>query len=134
MADASACGRALLLRKTIIIEDVLQDDGFARFRDVALRAGFRSVQSTPLVSSSGALFGMLSTHAAEPSRPSDRQIEALQALARASANAIVRLRVLEVGRGAIPELAYPQPSSRANGRSVAHIPPHAEGNIIPLHR
>jgi GAF domain-containing protein len=45
--DGSACGRALLLRRTVAIADVLEDDSFASYRGVAERAGFRSVQSTP---------------------------------------------------------------------------------------
>lgn len=94
MTDPSACGRALMLRRTIVIDDVLTDDEFAPFRDVALRAGFRSVQSTPLLSSSGAFYGVLSTHAPEPRRPSDQQLAALQSIAQAAADAIVKQRVI----------------------------------------
>lgn len=102
MVDPSACGRALMLRRPVLIEDVLEDQDFAPFRDVALRAGFRSVQSMPLMSSNGALYGVLSTHQATPGRPSDAQMEALQDIAHAAADAIVALRIRE---GLRPEAA-----------------------------
>jgi hypothetical protein len=92
VSDPSACGRALLLRKSVVIEDVLKDDGFRPFLDVALEAGFRSVQSTPLLSSGGAVWGVLSTHAATPGRPSERQMSALQVIGSAAADALVRVR------------------------------------------
>src|SRR5690242_16903328 len=41
--DGSACGRALLLRRTVAIADVLEANSFASYRGVAERAGFRSV-------------------------------------------------------------------------------------------
>ena len=56
--DGCACGRALLLRDTVLIHDVTTDRDFLPYRDVARRAGFRAVQSTPLLSPSGALFGL----------------------------------------------------------------------------
>lgn len=92
MVDPSACGRALASRETVIIDDVLEDGDYAPFRGVATRAGYRSVQSTLLMSSGGAVYGMVSTHAAEPGRPPERQLAALQALARTAADAITRLR------------------------------------------
>ena len=58
----SACGRAMRERRSIVIEDVLLDREFAPYRTIALKSGFRAVQSTPLISSSGAFVGVLSTH------------------------------------------------------------------------
>ena len=89
----SACGRALLQRRTVVIEDVLEDEEFRPYRGVAKRAGFRSVQSTPLLSPRGSLLGVLSTHLGKPSLPSAEQLEALSLLAQSAANAIIRLRV-----------------------------------------
>ena len=88
----SACGRALLQRRTVVIEDVLEDEEFRPYRGVAKRAGFRSVQSTPLLSPRGSLLGVLSTHLGKPSLPSTEQLEALSLLAQSAANAIIRLR------------------------------------------
>lgn len=95
MVDPSACGRALVSRDRVVIDDILEDDDYAPFRDVALRAGYRSVQSTLLMSSGGAVYGVLSTHAAEPGRLQERQLDALQALGRRAADAIARLRARE---------------------------------------
>jgi hypothetical protein len=47
------------MRASIMINDVRQDDRFAPFRALAASAGFRAVQSTPLISSSGALLGII---------------------------------------------------------------------------
>src|SRR6516165_4706695 len=57
-----ACGRAMKLRERVVIEDVETDFEFAPHRHVAASAGFRAVQSTPLLSRPGELLGMLSTH------------------------------------------------------------------------
>jgi GAF domain-containing protein len=92
MTDPSACGRALTSRETVVIDDILGDDDYAPFRGVALRAGYRSVQSTLLMSSGGAVYGVLSTHAAQPGRPDRQQLAGLQELARNAADAITRLR------------------------------------------
>jgi PAS domain S-box-containing protein len=44
----AVCGRAMGLRKRVIIEDVETDSEFAPHRHIAASAGFRAVQSTPL--------------------------------------------------------------------------------------
>ena len=63
-----ACGRAMKLRERVVIEDVETDFEFAPHRHVAASAGFRAVQSTPLLSRPGELLGMLSTHFRKPHR------------------------------------------------------------------
>src|ERR1700730_2945597 len=50
--DSCACARALATRAPIVVGDVMSDAAFAPYRDIADRAGFRAVQSTPLISSS----------------------------------------------------------------------------------
>jgi GAF domain-containing protein len=90
--DLSACGRALKSCEQIVIEDVLSDEGFAPYRDLACAAGFRSVQSTPLVSRNGALVGILSTHFASTYRPTIEQQHALKFLGRLAADIIIRHR------------------------------------------
>jgi hypothetical protein len=52
--DGCACGRVVRYREPTIIQDVMLDEEFAPYRKIALRAGFRAVQSTPIISSSGA--------------------------------------------------------------------------------
>ncbi len=88
----TACGRALKGRTTVVIDDVMADPEFSPYREVAGRAGFRAVQSTPLVSRSGAFVGVLSTHFGAVGRPTCSQLERLQEAAELAANAIIRLR------------------------------------------
>ena len=56
----SSCGRAMRWRKSVWIGDVLADEN-ADYRSLAIRAGFRSVLSQPLISNSG-FFGVVSVH------------------------------------------------------------------------
>lgn len=60
--DGSACGRASVGSRRLMIENVALDPTFELHRRVALDAGFRAVQSTPLRDGSGKLLGVLSTH------------------------------------------------------------------------
>jgi two-component system CheB/CheR fusion protein len=67
--DGCACGRALRLGQSIVIADVENDPDFAPFRDAAKSAGYRSVQSTPLITHDNKLFGIVSVHFAAPGGP-----------------------------------------------------------------
>ncbi len=73
--STSVCGRAMLTRGRVIVEDVQSDPGFEPHLQVAVSAGFRAVQSTPLFSRQGELLGMISTHFRQPHRPSERELE-----------------------------------------------------------
>ena len=53
-----------------------------------LAAGFRSAQSTPLVSRGGDLIGMITTHWTRTHRPTDRELRFLDLLARQAADLI----------------------------------------------
>ncbi len=79
--DGSACGRALLLGKPVVITDVEKDLEFAAYRVIARRTPFRAVQSTPLTTRDGRRLGILSTHFANPHHPSKIELETLQAYA-----------------------------------------------------
>ncbi len=70
-SDNCACGVALREQKRIIVEDVDADDGWQPMLGVARDAGFRAVQSTPLLGRDGRVAGMLSTHFDVPHRPSE---------------------------------------------------------------
>jgi GAF domain-containing protein len=87
--DGSVCARALRGREQVIVEDVMSDIEFTSCRAIARRAGFRAVQSTPIVSSNGAFIGVLSTHFPSPHRPSDATMAALTVLAQEAADAII---------------------------------------------
>jgi signal transduction histidine kinase len=55
-----------------------------------LREGIRAIQSTPLVSRGGKALGMISTHWAQPHRPSERELRLLDILARMAADLMER--------------------------------------------
>ena len=88
--DGSACAHALRTRHQIVIRDVANDKSFSsRGKEIVLGAGVRAVQSTPIVSSSGAFVGMLSTHYPHCRVPSPGEMKALAALAQQTANTLI---------------------------------------------
>jgi GAF domain-containing protein len=95
--DGTACARAVQDHEAIIIEDVTADRRFSPYLEIALRAGFRAVQSTPLVSTSGALVGIVSTHFRRQHRPDASQVRALQETGQIAADRIIALRAHRVG-------------------------------------
>jgi GAF domain-containing protein len=92
LGEGSACARALGNRASIIIADITSDPKFLPCFEIVRRAGIRAVQSTPLVSNSGALVGVLSTHFETVHCPTEAQMAAVQGIARCAANAIIRER------------------------------------------
>lgn len=91
-SDSSACSRAMQTKERVVIEDVQSDPAYEPYRDIAADAGYRGVQSTPLVSRSGELLGILSTHYGEPHRPSKRDLQQLDLYSRQAADFIEHVR------------------------------------------
>src|SRR5262249_37311624 len=91
----SSCGMALSAGCRVIVADIEAHEAFARAADIdALRRiGIRACQSTPLVARSGRLLGMISTHWRRPYRPSERELQPLDVLARQAADLIERNEV-----------------------------------------
>jgi PAS domain S-box-containing protein len=85
-----ACGTAWQRGERVIVDDVVKNDIFedSPALEVMLAAGARAVQSTPLVSRSGRVLGMFSTHWHAPQHPSDRALRLLDILARQAADLI----------------------------------------------
>ena len=88
----SACSAALQAGKRIVVEDVQTSPVFAGTPalQIMLDANARAVQSTPLVTRSGRLVGMLSTHFDAPHRVSPKENQLLDVLARQTADSIER--------------------------------------------
>lgn len=76
--DGCACGRALRQGVPVVITDVEQDEEYATFRGDARTAGYRAVQTTPMVTPDGRLLGLVSTHFAEVHEPTPIEMETLQ--------------------------------------------------------
>ena len=61
--------------------------------DAYRRSGIRAVQSTPLISRSGRLLGMISTHWRNPHQPTELSLRPFDVLARQAADLIERVQV-----------------------------------------
>ena len=88
----AACGAAMQKAERVIVEDVANDPIFKGTPawEIMVKAGALAVQSTPLVSRSGELLGMFSTHWGRPHQPSQRDLGLLDVLARQAADLIER--------------------------------------------
>ncbi len=89
-ADDSACGRSLRTQKRTVIEDVQADPDYKPYQHIAAMAGYRAVQSTPLIGKDGTPLGMLSTHFRHPHRPSEQELRRMDLYARQAADFIER--------------------------------------------
>jgi len=86
--DNSVSGKALRARRRVIVEDVETDEDFAPFRHMALAAGFRAVQSTPIMGRNGVPLAIMSTHFCNAHRPSEQELRILDLYARKAADFI----------------------------------------------
>jgi hypothetical protein len=76
----------------VVVGDVLSDAAFVPYRDIVQLAGFRAVQSTPLLSSRSALVGIVSTHFSTTHTPTVRELAALKEIGCFAADAIIAHR------------------------------------------
>jgi PAS domain S-box-containing protein len=90
--SASTCGLALSTGCRVVVPDIHTCEFLAGTADLDeyRRSNIRAVQSTPLVSCSGQLLGMISTHWREPHQPTERALWRLDVLARQAADLIER--------------------------------------------
>lgn len=88
----TACGTALRKRERIVVENVAGSPIFmgTPAQQVMLSAGAQAVQSTPLISHSGRVLGMFSTHYRTPRAPGESELRVLDVLARLAADLIER--------------------------------------------
>ena len=122
----AACGKALQRGERIVIEDVAASPVFAGIpeREVMMAAGARAVQSTPLISRSGQVLGVFSTHYREPRRPTERELQLLDVLARQAADLIERKRAeaaLLASEGRFRHLADAMPQIVWTARPDGHL-------------
>jgi GAF domain-containing protein len=84
--DGSAWGRAVQEGRTILMQDVAKDLEFRPFLPLARNAGFRSILSSPLISTQGSRVGVLSVHFAMPHAPSPIEISTMEAYCKSAAD------------------------------------------------
>ena len=104
----STCGVALRTGKQCIVPDVEQCEFMTGSADleVYLQTGIHAVQTTPLLSRSGRLLGMISTHWKDAHRPSERDLRLFDVLARQAADLIERKQAEEALRAAAARDAF----------------------------
>ena len=95
--SATTCGLALSSGCRVIVPDTETCDFMAgtAHLDEFRRSNIRAMQSTPLISRSGPLLGMISTHWREPHQPAEHALRLFDVLARQSADLIERTNKAE---------------------------------------
>jgi signal transduction histidine kinase/PAS domain-containing protein len=93
----TSCGIALRNGVRAFVDFDVPDEDPDGSLQMLVSAGYLSAQSTPLISRSGKIIGMVTTHWREHRRSSDRELRFLDLLARQAADAIEQ-RHLEVER------------------------------------
>src|SRR5262245_37964795 len=98
----SSCSAALRTGQRVIVPDVEQCDFMAGTEDLvtSLQTGIHAVQSTPLLSRSGMLLGIISTHWRKPHVPSERDLRLMDILARQAADIIASKQATDALRRA----------------------------------
>jgi PAS domain S-box-containing protein len=88
--SSSSCSAALRERSRVFVRDVENCPFMADTDDLRMlrQTGIRAVQTTPLLSRSGTIVGMISTHWGAVHEPSERELRLLDIIARQAADVI----------------------------------------------
>ena len=89
--DGCACGRALRTRKPVLVSDTENDDEYAPFRAVARAAGYRSVVTVPLVTSTNLFLGVVSNHFVNVHKPTSIEMDTLKTYGNIAADHLHQL-------------------------------------------
>ncbi|MFI5382805.1 MAG: PAS domain S-box protein [Methanosarcina thermophila] len=94
---AAICGAAIKRMERVVVEDITCSPGLfeSEALDVLLDEGVRAIQSTPLVSLSGKLLGVISTYFSQAHFPDERELMLIDILARQAADIIERQQAEE---------------------------------------
>ncbi len=87
------CGTCFQEHRRIIIEDIETDPLCEPYRAAARAAGIKAVHSTPVITRTGKMIGVLSTHFRQKHRPSDREIHLCNLCARQAVDFIENARL-----------------------------------------
>jgi PAS domain-containing protein len=71
-------GTAALKRETVVVENILVDEKWVKFRKLASKYGFAACWATPIVSSSDEVMGMFDVYYATPFSPSPSDLKAME--------------------------------------------------------
>jgi two-component sensor histidine kinase len=106
--DAAACSMAMRSAARVIVEDVMTSEIFVgeASQQVLIDAGVRAVISSPLISSTQVLLGMISTHFATRHAPHERELRFMDLLTRQAADYLERRRAHEIEKSLIREVQH----------------------------
>lgn len=88
-----SAGRAVLERRTVLVEDISSSPHDGAFRKGALEHGVRAVLSVPMLTLGGEPMGTLSTYYREVFVPDERDLELAEVYARQAAEIVERARL-----------------------------------------
>ena len=88
-----SAGRAVVERRTVLVQDVATSADYGAFRDGALQHGVRSVLSVPMLTLCGEPMGVLSTYYRSHVTPDERDLELAEVYARQAAEIVERARL-----------------------------------------
>ncbi len=89
---AGSCGTAIYRRQPVIVRDIAEDPLWELCRDLALRVGYRSCWSTPILSHDGGALGAFAMYSGEPREPTSGESRLIDIAVRIAGIAIERKR------------------------------------------
>jgi PAS domain S-box-containing protein len=90
--DAGPCGMAAFTGKRVVTADIENDPLWTAFRDLAMEHNLRGSFATPIVSSAGAVLGVLTLYFSIPHEPCEAELRVADALTYLAGIAIERRR------------------------------------------
>ena len=125
------CAQAWRTGTRVVTPDIVDCDYMVGTLDQVrlLAAGVRASHSTPLVSRTGKLLGMISTHWATPHQPSERDFRLLDILARQAADLLERVHVEDVLRRSESQL---KDADRRKDEFLATLAHELRNPLAPL--
>jgi PAS domain S-box-containing protein len=103
----TACGEALRTRRRVIVPDVRTSNIIVGpDLELHLKNGVLAAQTTPLVSRTGRLVGMISTHWCHAHQPQEQELVSLDVLARQAADLMERSLTEEHTRHLVREVSH----------------------------
>ncbi|MFN2532031.1 MAG: ATP-binding protein [Pyrinomonadaceae bacterium] len=92
-AGMGACGGCYKQKEPIVIKDVETDPRFEPYRDAIRKGGVRACHSTPLITRSGKIIGVLSVHFREEHEPTEREMRLMDLYAQLASDIIENARL-----------------------------------------
>jgi len=114
---------------TVVIEDVLLDEAYEPFQEVARHANYRAVISVPLFAADGSRLGAISVHFHQPQRPSEAEMRRLQLYCRQASDFIQRIRLEQTLRQSQEAL---QEADRRKNEFIALLAHELRNPLAPI--